>query len=86
MLTEVLDPTGKKSHLDISIEVRYDGKPLPYSALHDRLQRIEQGEVVDNKPMGNVMATSMEKQAALNCESSKSVPRRKPLAQIAKIN
>lgn len=61
---------------DGSIEVRYEGKPLPYSVLHDRLQSIEQGEVVDNKRLGNVMAFILEKQAELNCERSKSVPRK----------
>lgn len=62
---------------DGSIEVRYEGKPLPYSALHDRLQSIEQGEVVDNKRLGNVMTFILEKQAELNCERSKSVPKRR---------
>lgn len=62
---------------DGSIEVRYGGKTLPYSILHDRLQRIEQGDVVDNKRLGNVMAFILEKQAELNCERSKSVPKKR---------
>lgn len=64
-------------YADGSIEVRYEGKPLPYSVLHDRLQRFDQGEVVDNKRLGNVMAFIMEKQTELNCERSKSVPKRR---------
>jgi hypothetical protein len=62
---------------DASIEVRYESKPLPYSVLHDRLQSIEQGEVVDIKRLGNVMAFILKKQAELNCETSKSVPKRR---------
>jgi hypothetical protein len=62
---------------DGSIEVRHEGKPLPYSILHDRLQRVEQGEIVDNKRLGNVMAFILEKQAELNCKRSKSVPKRR---------
>jgi transposase len=73
-------------YADGSIEVRYEGKPLPYSVLHDRLQRFDQGEVVDNKRLGNVMAFIIEKQAELNCERSKSVPKRKSLTKVAQIN
>jgi transposase len=61
---------------DGSIEVRYEGRPLPYSILHDRLQRVDQGEVVENKRLSNVLAFIQEKQAELNCERSKSVPKR----------
>lgn len=62
---------------DGSIKVKYEGKELPYSIHYDRLQTIEQGQVVDNKRLGNVMAFIIEKQAELNNERSKSVPKRR---------
>lgn len=62
---------------DGSIEARYQGRNLPYSVLHDRIQRPEQGAVVENKRLGNVLNYIMEKQKELNMERSRSVPRRR---------
>ena len=56
----------------LTIEVRREGIPLPYSVLHDRLQRVDHGEIAENKRLGNVLAFIQEKQAELSCERSKS--------------
>ncbi len=49
---------------------------IPYSILHGKLQKIDQGKIVENKRLGAVMAYINEKQSELDCERSKSAPRR----------
>jgi len=53
--------------------MKYEGKELPYSIHHDRLQTIDQGQVVNNKRLGDVIAFIIEKQAELNKKRSKTV-------------
>lgn len=51
-------------------------KDILYSILHDRLQTIYQGIIVENIRLGNALAFIQAKQAELNCDRSKSTPKR----------
>lgn len=62
---------------DGNIELKYGDSSIPYSIFHDRLQTIEQGDIVENKQLGNVLAFIQEKQSKLNNKRSKSCPRKK---------
>lgn len=61
---------------DGSIKIKYEGQDIPYNILHDRLQTVDPGQIVENKRLGNVLAFIQTKQAELNCERSKAVPKR----------
>ena len=54
-MVEVYDfPDGR-------LEVRWKGRPLPYSAF-DKLQRVSHAAIVENKRLGEVLAWIKEKQ------------------------
>lgn len=61
---------------DGSIKITHDGHTLPYT-LFDKLQRVDQGAIVDNKRLGAVLAFVRQKQNERNEQRSQSCPSRK---------
>lgn len=59
-----------------TIKIKYKGKEIPYSILHDRLQRVNPGTIVENKRLSSVLAFIQQQQEQRTWERSKSTPRR----------
>jgi hypothetical protein len=55
---------------DGSIEIRYDGLPLPYTVF-DKIRQVKQAEVVSNKRLGAVLQSIQEEQIKRTVQPSK---------------
>ena len=71
---------------DGSIKIKHQNKELPYST-YDRLQRVDQGKITDNKRLGTVLSLIKTKQDKRDEKRSASCPSRQHLGHdgIAKI-
>jgi len=67
-------------YADGTIKIKYNGKVLPYSAF-DKLREVDQGQIADNKRLGNVLQFVSEKQHQREQTRSASCPSRKHLGQ-----
>ncbi len=56
--------------------IRYEGRDLPYR-IFDKLQKVDQAEIVENKRLGDVLAYVAERQKELDTSRSKGAPRRR---------
>lgn len=65
---------------DGSIKIKYDNEPLPYTVF-DKLSRVSQGKVVDNKRLGTVLDFIKDKQQERNEKRSAKAPSRQHLGQ-----
>ncbi len=63
---------------DGRIKIKYQGKVLPYS-IFDRLQKVDQGKITDNKRLGGVLSFIKEKQDQRDEQRSTSCPSRRHL-------
>lgn len=71
---------------DGTIEIRYDGHPLPYSVF-DKVQEINPTEIVNNKRLGVVLQYAQEKQKEIGYKRSQHAPSRKGQAhEVRKLN
>jgi len=61
---------------DGSIKITHDGRALPYRVF-DKLQRVDQGTIVENKRLGAVLAFVRQKQNERNEQRSQRAPSRK---------
>jgi transposase len=61
---------------DGRLAIRHNGIDLPYRTF-DRLQRVDQAAIVENKRLGPVLAYIAERQKELDMNRSKSAPRRR---------
>ncbi|RLT95617.1 ISNCY family transposase [Ketobacter sp.] len=68
---------------DGTIEIRYDGHPLPYS-IFDKVQEITPTEIVNNKRLGVVLQYAQEKQKEIGYKRSQHAPSRKGQAHEAR--
>ena len=68
---------------DGTIEIRYDGHPLPYS-IFDKVQEITPTEIVNNKRLGVVLQYAQEKQKDIGYKRSQHAPSRKGQAHEAR--
>ncbi len=68
---------------DGTIEIRYDGLPLPYTVF-DKVRQVKQAEVVSNKRLGAVLQFIQEEQTKKSVERSKKAPTRRGQKQIVK--
>lgn len=64
---------------DNSLKIKYKGKEIRHSILHDRLQRVDPGTIVENKRLSSVLAFIQQQQEQRTWERSKSAPRRRTL-------
>ena len=71
---------------DGSIKIKHQNKELPYST-YDRLQRVDQGKIVDNKRLGTMLSLIKVKQDKRDEKRSTSCPSRQHLGHegIAKL-
>ena len=61
--------------------IRYEGRDLPYR-IFDKLQKVDQAEIVENKRLGDVLAYVAERQKQMEQETrSKKAPRRQGQAE-----
>ncbi len=67
---------------DGTLDIRYRGRPLPFSAF-DTVRQIKQAEVVNNKRLGAVLRQCQVQQAAVRQQRSKRAPARQ--AQFAQL-
>lgn len=58
------------------LEVVHDGEALPFTVF-DKVRRVEQGAIVDNKRLGEALAYIAELQKERPVERAKSAPRRR---------
>jgi hypothetical protein len=61
---------------DGRIAIRYEGRDLPYR-IFDKLQKVDQGVIVENKRLGAVLAYCAERQKEFDDLRSKKSPRRR---------
>lgn len=67
---------------DGTIDIRYQGRPLPFSTF-DKLRQVKQADVVSNKRLGSVLEQCREHQEVNRVKRSKKAPvRHAQLAQI----
>ena len=67
-------------YADGTIKIKYQGTALPYSVF-DKLGQVDQGQIADNKRLGNVLQFVNEKQQQREQTRSASCPSRKHLDQ-----
>ena len=67
---------------DGTIDVRYQGLPLPFSTF-DKVRQVKQADVISNKRLGAVLEQCRERQATKRLKRSKKAPVRH--AQIAQL-
>jgi len=79
--TEVTRPLARKrvtiiDYPDGRLAIRYKGLDLPYR-MFDRLQRVNQAAIVENKRLGEVLSYIAARQAEVSAMRSKKAPRRR---------
>lgn len=65
-----------------TIKIVHEKQVLPYR-IFDKLQRVDEQAIVDNKRLGSVLSYVKQKQELRNEERSKSCPKRYPLEYLA---
>lgn len=63
-------------HADGRLAIRHKGVDLPYRTF-DRLQRVDQGAIVENKRLGTVLTYIAERQKEMDMTRSKKAPKRR---------
>ena len=72
-VTIIDDPDGR-------LAIRHNGLDLPYRTF-DRLQKVDQAAVVENKRLGAVLSYIAQRQAETEAARSKKAPRRRGQAE-----
>ena len=61
---------------DGRVAIRYEGRDLPYKVF-DKLQKVDQAAIVENKRLGAVLAYVAERQKERDEHRSRKAPRRR---------
>lgn len=65
---------------DGHVEIRHEGRRLPYH-IFDKVPKVDQGYIVENKRLSNVLAYVAERQVELDTSRSTKAPRRRGQAE-----
>lgn len=68
---------------DGTIEIKYEGLPLPFST-YDKVRQVKQADIVSNKRIGAVLKFVQEKQKTQSVKRSKKAPTRRAQKQVAR--
>ena len=68
---------------DGTIELKYEGLPLPFSTF-DKVRQVKQADIVSNKRLGAVLKFVQEKQETQSVKRSKKAPTRRAQKQVAR--
>jgi len=71
----------KLPYFDGTIKIKWNDRDLPYR-IFDKIQKVDQGEIVSNKRLGAVLNFIKEKQDKIDEKRSTSSPSRQHLGEV----